>query len=77
MSSPNTSLAAGYGRSRVRRSILRAFADLSEDFMLKIGTLAVAGTLVFTLIVFAFCDRQDERLASAGINIEELTGEVR
>ncbi|WP_346666558.1 hypothetical protein [uncultured Mailhella sp.] len=45
--------------------------------MLKIGTLLVAGTLVFTLAVFAFCDRQDEELASAGINIEELTGEAR
>lgn len=77
MRSPNTSLTAGYGRSRSRRSILRAFADLPEDFMLKIGTLLVGWTLVLTLAVFAFGNRQDEELASAGIDIEQLVGEVR
>ena len=59
------------------RTTQKADVRLSEVAMLKIGTLLVAGTLVFTLAVFAFCDRQDEELASAGISIEELTGEVR
>ena len=63
MNRANTSLTAGYGRSRARRAIRRAFADLPEDFMLKIGTLLVGWTLVLTLAVFALCDRKDEELA--------------
>lgn len=46
----------------------------SEDTLLKLGTVLVGLTLLFTVAVLGFCDRQDERLASAGINIEELAG---
>lgn len=46
----------------------------SEDKLLRLGTCLVGLTFLFTVAVLAFCDRQDERLASAGINIEELAG---
>ena len=74
MRSAKLSLTVG---SLSHHTTSKAAVRPSESAMLKIGTLLVAGTLVFTLAVFAFCDRQDEELASAGINIEELTGEAR
>ena len=74
MRSANLSLTAG---RLSHRSTNKAAVRLSEAAMLKIGTLLVAGTLVFTLAVFAFCNRQDERLASARIDIEQLVEEVR
>lgn len=74
MRSANLSLTAG---SLSHHTTSKAAVRPSESVMLKIGTLLVAGTLVFTLAVFAFCDRQSEELASAGISIEQLAGEVR
>ena len=74
MRSANLSLTAG---SLSHHTTSKAAVRLSEVAMLKIGTLLVAGTLVFTLAVFAFCDRQDAELVSHGVNIEQLTGEVR
>ena len=74
MRSANLSLTAGSLSHHTTSKPL--CAPLSPSCS-RLGPLLVAGTLVFTLAVFAFCDRQDEELASAGINIEELTGEAR
>ena len=74
MRSAKLSLTAG---SLSHHTTSKAAVRISEAAMLKMGTLLVAGTLMFTLAVFAFCDRRDAELASAGINIEQLAGEVR
>lgn len=75
MRSTNLSHVAGYGRSR--RSTSKAAVRLSEDRLIKVAAVLVGVTFLFTVAVLGFCDRQDEELASAGINIEELTGEAR
>ena len=75
MRSANFSLVTGCPRSL--RSTSKAAVRLSEDRLIKVAAVLVGVTFLFTVAVLAFCDRQDERLASAGINIEELTGEVR
>ena len=51
--------------------------QLSEDKMLRLGTVLVGLTLLFTVAVLAFCNGQDEELAAHGVNIEQLAGEVR
>ena len=75
MRSANFSLVAGHDRSL--RSTSKAAVRLSEDRLIKIAAFLVGMTFLFTVAVLGFCDRQDERLASAGISIEELAGEVR
>lgn len=60
-----------------RRTTKKAAVRLSEDRLIKVAAVLVAVTFLFTVAVLGFCDRQDERLASAGINIEQLAGEVR
>ena len=59
------------------RTTNKAVLRLSEDRLIKIAAVLVGMTFLFTVAVLGFCDRQDERLASAGINIEQLAGEVR
>ena len=49
----------------------------SEDRLLRLGTVLVGLTLLFTVAVLAFCNGQDEELAAHGVNIEQLAGEVR
>ena len=75
MRSANFSLVTGCPRSL--RSTSKAAERLSEDRLIKVAAVLVAVTFLFTVAVLGFCDRQDERLASAGISIEELAGEVR
>lgn len=75
MRSANLSLVTGCPRSL--RSTSKAAVRLSEDRLIKVAAVLVAVTFLFTVAVLGFCDRQDERLASAGINIEQLAGEVR
>ena len=60
-----------------RRTTKKAAVRLSEDRLIKVAAVLVGVTFLFTVAVLGFCDRQDEELASAGISIEELTGEVR
>ena len=74
MRSANLSLAAG---SLPRRTTNKAAVSLSEDRLIKVAAVLVGLTFLFTVGVLGFCDRQDERLASAGINIEQMAGEVR
>lgn len=59
------------------RTTNKAVLRLSEDRLIKVAAVLVAVTFLFAVAVLGFCDRQDERLASAGISIEELAGEVR
>lgn len=59
------------------RTTNKAVLRLSEDRLIKVAAVLVGVTFLFTVAVLGFCDRQDERLASAGINIEQLAGEVR
>ena len=75
MRSANFSLVAGHDRSL--RSTSKAAVHLSEDRLIKVAAVLVAVTFLFTVAVLGFCSRQDERLASAGIDIEQLVGEVR
>ena len=75
MRSANFSLVAGHDRSL--RSTSKAVLRLSEDRLIKVAAVLVGVTFLFTVAVLGFCDRQDERLASAGISIEQLAGEVR
>lgn len=75
MRSANFSLVAGHDRSL--RTTNKAVLRLSEDRLIKVAAVLVGVTFLFTVAVLGFCDRQDERLASAGISIEELAGEVR
>lgn len=75
MRSANFSLVTGCPRSL--RSTSKAAVRLSEDRLIKVAAVLVAVTFLFTVAVLGFCSRQDERLASAGIDIEQLVGEVR
>ncbi len=50
--------------------------QLSEDKMLKLGTVLVGLTLLFTVAVFAFCHEQDAELAAHGVNLQQMV-EVR
>lgn len=50
--------------------------QLSEDKMLKLGTVLVGLTLLFTVAVLAFCNGQDEELAAHGVNLQQMV-EVR
>ena len=72
-----TNLFPVAGHDRSLRSTSKAAVRLSEDRLIKIAAFLVGMTFLFTVAVLGFCDRQDERLASAGISIEELAGEVR
>lgn len=75
MCSTNLSHVAGYARSL--RSTSKAAVRLSEDRLIKVAAVLVGVTFLFTLAVLGFCSRQDERLAFAGISIEQLVEEVR
>lgn len=56
---------------------MRSPFQLTEDKMLKLGTVLVGLTFLFTVAVLAFCNGQDEEVAAHGVNIEQLAGEVR
>lgn len=75
MRSANFSLVTGCPRSL--RSTSKAAVLLSEDRLIKVAAVLVAVTFLFTVAVLGFCSRQDERLASAGIDIEQLVREAR
>lgn len=72
MSRTNLSISAGYAVPR-RREALR----LSERGKLIVGTALVLLELVAVAGLFGWLDRQDDELSHAGINFEELAGEVR
>ena len=55
----------------------RAAPRLSERCKLILGTALVLFELVAVLCLFNWQDGKDEELASHGVNIEQLTGEVR
>lgn len=59
------------------RTTNKAVLRLSEDRLIKVAAVLVGVTFLFTVAVLAFCDRQDEELAAHGVNIKQLTGEVR
>ena len=46
--------------------------SLSEDVQLRIGTVLTAAALIMTIFVLCFCERQDEALAKAGIELNEI-----
>ena len=69
MRSAKLSLTAG---SLSHHTTSKAAVRISEAAMLKMGTLLVAGTLMFTLAVFAFCDRRDAELAAHSVNLQQM-----
>lgn len=74
MHSAKLSLTVG---SLSHHTTSKAAVRLSEDRLIKVAAVLVAVTFLFTVAVLGFCSRQDERLAFAGIDIEQLVGEVR
>ena len=48
----------------------------SEDKMLKLGTVLVGLTLLFTVAVLFFCHEQDRELTAHGVNLQQMV-EVR
>ena len=72
MNRTNISISAGYAGSP-RRAAFR----LSERGKLMVGTALVLLELVAVAGLFGWMDRQDDELSHAGINFEELAGEVQ
>lgn len=56
---------------------MRSPFQLTEDKMLRLGTVLVGLTLLFTVAVLAFCHEQDRELVAHGVNIEAIVQEVR
>lgn len=55
---------------------MRSPFQLTEDKMLRLGTVLVGLTLLFTVAVLAFCHEQDEELTAHGVNLQQMV-EVR
>ena len=72
MSRTNLSISAGYAVSRSREAL-----RLSERGKLMDGTALVLLELMAVAGLFGWLDLQDDELSHAGINFEELAGEVR
>lgn len=51
---------------------MRSPFQLTEDKMLKLGTVLVGLTVLFTVAVLAFCNGQDEELAAHGVNLQQM-----
>lgn len=56
---------------------MRSPFQLTEDKMLRLGTVLVGLTVLFTVAVLFFCHEQDRELAAHGVNIEAMVQEVR
>ena len=59
---------------------MRSPFQLTEDKMLRLGTVLVGLTVLFTVAVLFFCHEQDRELAAHGVNIDlyllrEITNE--
>lgn len=50
--------------------------QLSEDKMLKLGTVLVGLTVLFAVSVLLFCHEQDRELSAHGVNLQQMV-EVR
>ena len=50
---------------------------MSEKKLLRIGTLLLAVTFIFTVAVLFFCYEQDRELAAHGVNIQLMVEEGR
>lgn len=74
MSSANLSPSAGNGLP-IRITSTKAAVRFSEGAKRKIGLFMLVVNIVITMGALAFCDRQEECLARAGISVEQLLRE--
>lgn len=74
MSSANLSPSAGNGLS-IRITSIKTAVRLSEGRKFRTGLLMLVVNIVITMGALAFCDRQEEYLARAGISVEQLLRE--
>lgn len=49
---------------------------MPDRYLCLVGTGLVVLELIAVVCLFGWLDRQDEKLVSAGINIEQMTGEA-